>query len=109
MQAKNVLVDFEVAHGYQQWQAIELQMVGQSWFMALERTRTNNKVRTSFKYGWDEFCASNHLNVGDTCFFSMIYKATCSDDKDEEWEEEQEYNEAKLKVEVRKMNDGWLR
>ena len=76
MQAKNVLVDFEVAHGYQQWQAIELQMVGQSWFMALERTHMNNKVRTSFKYGWYEFYANNHLNVGDTYFFSMIHEAT---------------------------------
>ena len=69
----------------------------------------NNKVRTSFKYGWDEFCASNHLNVGDTCFLSVIHDATCNDDEDEEWEEEQEYDEAKLKVEVHKMNGGWLR
>ena len=53
--------------------------------MALERTRMNNKVRTSFKYGWDKFCASNHLNIGDTCFFSVIREATCNDD--EEWEE----------------------
>ena len=68
----------------------------------------NNKVCTLFKYGWDEFCASNHLNVGDTCFFSMICEATCRDDEDEEWEE-QEYDEAKLKVELRKMNGGWLR
>jgi hypothetical protein len=76
--------------------------------MGLERTPMNNKVRTSFKYGWDEFCASNHLNVGDTCFFSMIYNATYNDDEDEEWEEEQEYYEAKLKVEVRKTNGRWL-
>ena len=62
-----------------------------------------------FKYRWDEFCASNHLNVGDTCFFSVIREATYSDDEDKEWEEEQEYDEAKLKVEVRKTNDGWLR
>ena len=48
-------------------------MVGQSWFMALDRTRMNNKVRTSFKYGWYEFYANNHLNIGDTCFFSVIY------------------------------------
>ena len=77
--------------------------------MGLERTRTNNKVRTSFKYGWDEFYASNHLNVGDTCFFSVIHEATYSDDEDEEWEEEQEYDEAKHKVEVRKTNGKWLR
>ena len=84
-------------------------MAGQSWFMGLERTHMNNKVRTSFKYGWDEFYASNHLNVANTYFFSVIHKATHSDDKDEEWDEEQEYDEAKLKVEVRKTNDGWLR
>ena len=77
--------------------------------MGLERTRTNNKVRTSFKYGWDEFYASNHLNVGDTCFFSVIHEATCGNDEDKEWEEKQEYDEAKLKVEVRKTNSGCLR
>ena len=83
-------------------------MARQSWFVALERTRTNNKVCTSFKYGWDEFYASNHLNVGDTNFFNVIHEANYNDDKDEEWEEEQEDDEAKLKVEVRKMNDRWL-
>ena len=77
--------------------------------MALDRTLTNNKVRTSFKYGWDEFCASNHLNVSDTCFFSMICEATYIEDMDEEWEEEQEDDEAKLKLEVCKTNGGWLR
>jgi hypothetical protein len=57
--------------------------------MGLERPRMKNKkVRTSFKYEWDEFYASNHLNVGDTCFFSMIHEATYSNDEDEEWEEE---------------------
>jgi len=69
----------------------------------------NNKVRTSFKYVWGEFCASNHLNVGETCFFSVIHEATYSDDMDEEWEKEQEYDEAKHKVEVRKTKGGWLR
>ena len=77
--------------------------------MALDRTLTNNKVSTSFKYGWDEFCTSNHLNVGDTCFFSVIHEATYSDDEDEKWEEEQEDDEAKLKVEVCNTNSGWLR
>ena len=55
--------------------------------MGLERTHTNNKVRTSFKYGWDEFYAGNHLNVGDTCFFNVIRKANYSDDEDEERKE----------------------
>ena len=75
--------------------------------MGLERTYTNNKVCTSFKYGWDEFCTNNHLNVGNTCFFSVIHEATCSYDEDKEWEE-QVYDEAKLKVEVRNTNDGCL-
>ena len=77
--------------------------------MALERARMNNKVCTSFKYVWDEFCARNHFNVGETYFFNVIREATYSDDEDKEWEEEQEYDEAKLKVEVRKMNVEWLR
>ena len=81
-------------------------MAGHSWFVALDMTLMNNKVCTSFKYGWDEFCASNHLNIGDTFFFSMIHEATCSNDEDMEWEEE--YDEAKLKVEVRKTNGGWM-
>ena len=67
---------------------------------------------SAFKYGWGAFCADNNLNVGDTCFFSMICVATYSNDDDkevelEEWEEELEDDEAKLKVEVRKTNgDG---
>jgi hypothetical protein len=97
---------FEVARGYQQWQAIELQMAMQSWFVALEKTRTNNKVCTSFMYGWDEFYACDHLNIGNTYFFYMIREATYSDDDNKEWEEEQDYDEAKLKVVVHKMNDG---
>jgi hypothetical protein len=71
-----------------------------------------NKVwRVSFKYGWGAFCADNNLNVGDTCFFSVIRVATCSHDDDEEELEEREKelkdDEAKLKVEVRKTNDRW--
>ena len=82
--------------------------------MALERTHTNNKVCTSFKYGWDEFCTSNHLNVDDTCFFSVICEPTCSNDDDDDEEpeervEELDDDEAKLKVEVRKTNGGWRR
>ena len=83
-EVKNVSVDFNVAHGYQQREAIELQMARNSWFVILERTCTNNKVCMSFKYEWDEFCASNHLSVGDICFFSVICEANYSDDDDEE-------------------------
>ena len=49
--------------------------------MGLNRTIMNNKVRTLFKYGWDEFCASNHHNFGDTCFFSVIHEATCNNER----------------------------
>ena len=59
-------------------------MAGQSWFMGLDRTIMNNKVCMSFKYEWDEFCASNHLSVGDICFFSVIREATYNDDEDED-------------------------
>ena len=72
----------------------------------MERTHTNKVLRVSFKYGWGDFCANNNLNVGDTYFFSMISETTCSNDDNEEWEEELEDDEAKLKVEVRKTNDG---
>jgi hypothetical protein len=37
----------------------------------------------------------------------VICEATCSNDDDEEWEEELEDNQAKLKVEVCKTNGGW--
>ena len=84
-------------------------MARKSWFMTLDRTRANNKVCTVFKYGWDELCASNHLNVSNTYFFSVIRKATYNNDEDEEWEGEKEDDEAKLKVKVRKTNGGWLR
>jgi len=75
--------------------------------MGLERTHTNKVLQVSFKYGWGAFCADNNLNVSDTCFFCMICEATYSNDDDEEWEEELEDDEAKLKVEVRKTNGGW--
>ena len=83
-------------------------MAGQSWFMGLERTFTNKVLSVSFKYGWGAICADNNLNVDDTCFFSVIHEATCSNDNDEEWEELED-DEAKLKVEVHKINGGWRR
>jgi hypothetical protein len=60
----------------------------------------------SFKYRWGAFCADNNLNVGDTCFFSVILEATCSNDDDKE-REKLEDDEAKLMVELRKTNGGW--
>ena len=69
----------------------------------------NKVLRVSFKYGWDAFYADNDLNIGDTCFFSMIHEATCSNDNDKECEEELDDDEAKLKVEVCKTNGGWRR
>ena len=67
----------------------------------------NKVLRVSFKNGWGNFYANNNLNVGDTCFFSMIHEATYSNDDDEEREKELENDEAKLKVEVRNTNGGW--
>ena len=78
-------------------------MARQFWCVGLERTFMNKVLRVSFKYGWGAFCADNNLNIGDTCFFSMIREATCNNDE-EEWEEELEDDEAKLKVEERKIN-----
>jgi hypothetical protein len=52
--------------------------------MVLERTFTNKVFRVSFKYGWGNFCANNNLNIGDTCFVSVIREATCSNDDDKE-------------------------
>jgi hypothetical protein len=75
--------------------------------MGLERTFTNKVWRVSFKYGWATFYADNNLNIGVTCFFSVIHMATCSNDNEEE--EELKDDEAKLKVEVRKTNGGWRR
>ena len=82
--------------------------------MGLERTFSNKVWRVSFKYGWSAFCVDNNLNVSDTCFFSVIHMATCSNDDDDEEEleerkEELKDNEAKLIVEVRKTNGGWRR
>ena len=50
----------------------------------------------SFKYGWDDFSTNNNLNADDTCFFSVIREATCSNGDDKEWGEELEDDEAKL-------------
>ena len=105
-----MLVDFERAHDYKQRRMVELQMARQSWFMGLERTRTNKVLRVLFNYGWGAFCADNNLNIGDTCFFSVIHVATCNNDNDgedlEEQEKELKDDEAKLKVEVCKTNGG---
>ena len=76
--------------------------------MGLERTHMNKVLRVSFKYGWCASCTDKNLNVGDTCFFSVIHEATCSNDDNEEWEELED-DEAKLKVEVRMTNDRWRR
>ena len=66
-----------------------------------------NKVWcVSFKYGWGAFYADNNLNVGDTCFFSVIREATYSNGDNDE-QEELEDDEAKLMVEVRKTSDEW--
>ena len=77
-------VDFERVHDYKQWHMVKLWMAWQSWFMGLEWTRMNKVLRVLFKYGWGAFYADNNLNIGGTYFFSVIHKATCSNDDDEE-------------------------
>jgi hypothetical protein len=72
-EAKNMLVDIERAHDYKQWRMVELQMAGLSWFVGLERTLKNKVLRVLFKYRWGAFCADNNLNIGNTCFFSVIH------------------------------------
>lgn len=102
-------VDFEQAQGYGQRSLVELRLAGKSWFVGLERSITkNNTCRTLFKYGWDLFCHQNDLNVGDTCFFSVIREANCRID-DDEWEQMDEEVEPILKVEVRTTSGGWRR
>ena len=86
-EAKNVLANFERAHDYKQRCIIKLQMAEQSSCVGLERTSMNKVWRVLFKYGWGAFCVDNNLNVGDTCFFSVIRVGTYSNDDKEELEE----------------------
>jgi len=52
--------------------------------MGLEKNFMNKVLRVSFKYGCGAFYANNNLNINNTCFFSVIHEATCSNDDDEE-------------------------
>jgi len=104
-EAKNDPVDFVPAHGYDQHNIVELQMSGQFWDVGLGTTWANNVWHTSFRYGWASFCADNDLNVGDTCFFSMICDATYT--IDDQWVEQVEDKVPELRVELRMTKGVW--
>lgn len=106
----NVPVEFQEAHGYVRRRRVELQMGGRSWMVTLKRSKQlyGDRMRTSFKYGWRQFCIDNGLGVGDTCFFRVIREGGGDDDEDEEWEEEEEDDDHVLKVEVRKKDGTFV-
>ncbi|PUZ42221.1 hypothetical protein GQ55_9G566900 [Panicum hallii var. hallii] len=104
----NVPVEFQDAHGYARRRQVKLRMGGRSWSVNLKRGKRVLGDRTAFKYGWHQFCVDNSLEVGDTCFFTVIREGACVDDDDEEWEDEWEDDEHVLKVEVRKKNGMML-
>jgi hypothetical protein len=108
VRAQNVPVEFQDAHGYARRRQVELRMGGRSWSVNLKRGKRVLGDRTAFKYGWHQFCVDNGLEVGDTCFFTVIREGACVDDDDEEWEDEWEDDEHVLKVEVRKKNGMML-
>lgn len=107
---QNVPVEFQDAHGYVRRRRVELQMGGRSWMVNLKRSKRLLGDRSSFKYGWHQFCVDNGLKVGDVCFFRVIREGSrCGDDdEDEEWEPEEEDDEHVLKVEVRKKNGTFV-
>ncbi|KAJ1298267.1 hypothetical protein BS78_01G440400 [Paspalum vaginatum] len=106
----NVPLEFQDAHGYGRRRQVELRMDGGSWKVNLKRSkRPLGGVRTAFKYGWNDFCVDNGLEVGDTCFFRVIREGGGDDDDDEdEWEQVDEDDQHVLKVEVRKQNGTLL-
>ncbi|WVZ55964.1 hypothetical protein U9M48_006558 [Paspalum notatum var. saurae] len=100
----NVPLEFQVAHGYERRRQVELRMDGGSWKVNLKRSkRPLGGMRTALKYGWNDFCVDNGLEVGDTCFFRVIREGGC-DDEEDEWEQVDEGDQHVLKVEVRKTN-----
>ncbi|KAL6645095.1 hypothetical protein ACP70R_016703 [Stipagrostis hirtigluma subsp. patula] len=93
----NVPVYFQDAHGYARRRRVALRMGRRSWTVNLKHAkRSNGGDRTAFKYGWNQFCVDNGLDVGDVCFF----RALGEDEEDDE-------DVHVLKVEVRKT-DGTL-
>ncbi|KAL6867350.1 hypothetical protein ACP4OV_015374 [Aristida adscensionis] len=92
--AQNVPVYFQDAHGYPRRRRVALRMGGRTWAVSLKRSRRKCGDRTAFKYGWNQFCVDNGLDVGDICFFRAA-----GDGED---------GEHVLRVEVRKTNGDVL-
>jgi hypothetical protein len=99
-----VPVEFQDAHGYARRRQVVLRMGGRSWTVSLKSGKQAFGNRTMFKYGWNKFCVDNGLEVGDTCFFSVVRerKQGVMEEEDDDEEEEEEDDEHVLKVEVRK-------
>ncbi|VAH36726.1 uncharacterized protein LOC119356511 isoform X1 [Triticum dicoccoides] len=69
----NVPREFSLAHGYAERKKVLLRMGGESWTVNLKNVHNvRRKARTSFRYGWHQFCVDNHLRVGETCFFRAL-------------------------------------
>ena len=87
-------VDFQVAHEYHKRSKVVLRMRGKSWPVNLKHgPRAHGSPRTSFRYGWHQFCVDNRLAVGDTCFFRALRGSDADRGEDHE-----------LKVEVRRRD-----
>jgi hypothetical protein len=97
-----VPVEFQDAHGYARRRQVVLRMGGLSWTVSLKSGKRAFGNRTMFKYGCNKFCVDNGLEVGDTCFFSVVRERKGVMEEDDDEEEEEEDDEHVLKVEVRK-------
>jgi hypothetical protein len=70
---QNVPATFQKAHGYAERSKVVLRMRGDSWTVKLKHNkRDKGLIRSSFRYGWHQFCVDNGLGIGDTCFFRAL-------------------------------------
>ncbi|KAF7011138.1 hypothetical protein CFC21_025476 [Triticum aestivum] len=91
----NVPRGFSVAHRYAERKKVLLRMGGESWMVNLKHVHiVRGKTRTSFRYGWHQFCVDNHLRVGETCFFRALGQGGGGD-------------RHVLKVEVRRLDGSY--
>ncbi|TVU19270.1 hypothetical protein EJB05_35409 [Eragrostis curvula] len=99
----HVPLAFQDAHGYAQRRRVTLRMGGRSWTVNLKHGKRTRGNRTSFKYGWHQFCLDNGLRVGDICIFKALREGDGGDD-DDDYDDESHV----LKVEVRKKDGTFL-
>lgn len=91
--------DFSVVHGYAERKKVLLRMGGESWTVNLKHVHNvRGKARTSFRYGWHQFCVDNALGEGDTCFFRALRQGSAGSGGEDHL----------LKVEVRKRDGSFL-